>query len=337
MAAYVPTRPLGASRDAQDVNQALADAAALAGYAPSIHNTQPWRWRLSADTLDLHLECSRLLAVTDPDHRLATLSCGAALDHARTGLAAQGWHATVTRLPDSNDPDHLARLQVDGRTPPDPRAAHLAQTILVRHTDRRPVTGVAVTAADLADITASVEAHDTWLHVLRNDQLYDLASAADHAQRVEGAQPQWRDELGQWTGGTRPGGTGIPDAAIPADNPQTPVPGRDFGHPGTMSVSTEHDRAAVFAMLYGRSDEPLGWLRAGEALSAGWLTATERGLTVLPISAPIEVVGTRQVLRHLVSDLGHPYLVIRLGLVDPTAVPAPHTPRLPAEQIIERS
>jgi nitroreductase len=337
MSASSPTHRIDAAPDAQATDQALTEAATLAGYAPSIHNTQPWQWRLSADTLDLRLARDRILEVTDPDARLATLSCGAALHHARISLAAQGFHATVSRLPDPADPDHFARLQIGGRGTVDPQSARRAQTILLRRTDRGPVTGAEITPDDLADITAAVTAEDTWLHVLRPDQLYDLACAADHAQRVEASEPDWREELRNWTGDTRPTGAGIPDAAIPAQNPQTPVPGRDFGHLGSMPVSAEHDRAAVFAMLYGRSDELSGWLCAGEALSSGWLTATERGLTVLPLSAPIEVAESRTVLRHMVAGLGYPYLVLRLGITDPTTPPPPFAPRLPPAQTIVRA
>jgi hypothetical protein len=92
-----------------------------------------------------------------------------------------------------------------------------------------------------------------------------------------------------------------------------------------------------WAAAVGRSDEPVSWLCAGEALSAGWLVAIGRGLTVLPFSAPIEVTGTRELLRDMVADLGHPYLVIRLGIVGPAAGDPPRTPRLSAEQILERS
>jgi hypothetical protein len=45
---------------------ALASAAAVAGYAPSIHNTQPWRWRVQGSTLELYGETTRQLANTDP-------------------------------------------------------------------------------------------------------------------------------------------------------------------------------------------------------------------------------------------------------------------------------
>lgn len=323
--------------DALAIGHALAEAATAAGYAPSIHNTQPWRWRITGHLLDLFTDRGRVLAVTDPDARLATLSCGVALHHARTSLAAHSWQVTTTRLPKPTDPDHLARLHVDGRAPVDlPATLHL-RTIPLRHTDRRPVTGAPVGAQELQAIAAAVEAEDTWLHTLTPDQVLELASAADHAQRTEAADAGWLEELAYWTGGSRPGGTGVPDAAIPDRRTRTTVPSRDFGHPGVLAVDAGHDRTATYVMLHGRTDEPHDWLRAGEALSAAWLTATARGVTVVPHSAPIEIIGTRQAMRVILGSAGYPYLLLRLGTVDPADAGPPHAPRLPADQIIERS
>jgi nitroreductase len=329
----MPTNSPTNTADAQ-VTQALIEAATAAGYAPSIHNTQPWRWRLTRDGLDLYLERGRVLAVTDPDTRLATLSCGAALNHARVSLAAQGWHATVTRMPDSAD--LLAHLRVDEPAPVDADAVRRMETIRSRHTDRRPATGPPVGSTELQAIATAVEAEDTWLYLLRPEQVLDLAAAADHAQRAEAGESAWQAELAYWTGGTRPAGTGIPDAAIPLHAPRTTVPARDFGHDGDLPISAGHDHAAVFAILYGRNDNPRDWLRAGEALSAGWLTATELSVSVLPLSATVEVAGTRQAMRTLLASLGRPYLVLRLGTIEATEPRTPHAPRLPASQIIER-
>jgi hypothetical protein len=323
--------------DAQAITHALIEAATASGYAPSIHNTQPWRWRLSDHTLDLRLEPSRVLDVTDPDGRLATVSCGAALHHARTSLAAQGWQVTVTRMPQQDDPDHLACVQVKGRVPVDlPATLHL-RTIALRHTDRRPVTGAPVDTDDLRAITSAVEAEGTWLHTLTADQVLELASATDHAQHVEAQDAAWQAEIDSWTGGTRPAGTGVPDAAIPGRPTLTTVPGRDFGHPGDLTITAGHDKSAVYVILYGPADEPTDWLRAGEALSAGWLIATEHGVSILPHSAPIEVISTRQAMRAILASTGYPYLVLRLGTIDPVDRGPASAPRLPADQIIERS
>ncbi|MEV8510621.1 nitroreductase [Actinoplanes sp. NPDC051475] len=323
--------------DPQLATHALADAASAAGYAPSIHNTQPWRWRLIGDTLDLHLVRSRILQVSDPDGRLATLSCGVALHHARVAAAAQGWRVAVTRMPRDAGPDLLARLHVGGRAPVDPPSVLHLRTIPLRRTDRRPVTDTPVDPAGLAAITTAVEEQNTGLYTLRPDDVLELAAAADHAQRSEAADPAWQSELAYWTGAARPAGTGISDAAIPDRATQTTVPGRDFGHHGALPVSAEHDKAAVFVMLYGNADEPLDWLRCGEALSAGWLTATEHRISVVPHSAPIEVIATRQAMRAMIASIGYPCLVLRLGTIGPADTGAPRTSRLPADQIIDRA
>jgi nitroreductase len=315
--------------------RALSNAATTAALAPSIHNTQPWRWRLTHDELDLHLDHSRDLEVTDPDSRLAILSCGAALHHALVSLAADGWHAVLVRLPCPVHPDHLAQVRLDHRIPVTLAARRHLQTIGLRHTDRRPTLDTPIDADRLRSIAAAVESAGAGLHLLRPDQVYDLAAAGDHAQRTETDEAAWQAELGHWTGGTRPLGSGIPDTVIPDHASQTTVPGRDFGHHGNLPISEALDHAAAFAILYGPEDSTLGWLRAGEALSAAWLTATERGISLMPLSATVEVPATRLALRRLLAGLGEPYLVLRLGHADPDHAGPPHTPRLPAEQTIE--
>ena len=243
----------------------LANAAALAGYAPSIHNSQPWRWRVHDGVLNLFAVHSRQLAVTDPEGRLALLSCGAALHHARTALAAEGRRVEVTLLPDPADPAWLARLRLAETVPVTADAVRLVQTIRVRHTDRRPVTGTPLGPAELEAVLRAVDAEGARLHILRPDQVLDLASAVSRAQQAEAADEAWQAELAYWTGGTRPEGAGIPDTAIPAQPPQTTVPGRDFGHPGTLSVSAGHDRGATFAILYGDLRHLVGVLLRSQA------------------------------------------------------------------------
>ena len=66
------------------------------------------------------------------------------------------------------------------------------------------------------------------------------------------------------------------------------------------------------------------------------LTATELGVSVLPLSATVEIAAIRQAMRALLASTGHPYLVLRLGTINPDDPGPPHAPRLPADQIIER-
>ncbi|MFC4021953.1 Acg family FMN-binding oxidoreductase [Micromonospora sp. GCM10011542] len=322
-----PQRPL---------TTALAEAAATAGHAPSVHNTQPWRWRVLPEALELRAVADRQLTATDPEGRLLALSCGTALHHARLALAAEGWTAVVERMPDPGDKELLARVTTLGRLTADPEAMRMVQSMRVRHTDRRPVSDEPVPTTAIGEIARAVTAEGSRLQLLDRDQVLELAAAASHADTVEADDPQLRAELEYWT--SRAGtGTGLPPEVLPAQAPRTTVPARDFGHPGTLPVGPGHDRAAVYALLHGDEDEPDSWLRAGEALSAAWLTATRLGVSVVPLSAVVEVPGTRQKLRQLLAGLGFPYLVLRLGIADPAhAGPAP-TPRLTTEQVVDTS
>jgi nitroreductase len=171
--------------------------------------------------------------------------------------------------------------------------------------------------------------------MLREDQIDDLAVAVEHAAVVDADNPAIQAELRRWTGGQRGEGTGIPDEAIPERAPQTNVLGRTFARPGTLPIGGEQDRTAAYAILHGDIDDPAGWLRGGEALSAVWLAAAELGVAVLPISEAVEMPASRQTLRRTLSFFGWPYLAMRLGIPDYGHPEPPHTPRLPADQTVE--
>src|SRR3954470_7997744 len=79
------------------VTEALGRAADTARLAPSVHNTQPWRWVVRGDRLELFAVEDRQLREQDPEGRLMVLSCGAALHHALVALAAEGWQARGER------------------------------------------------------------------------------------------------------------------------------------------------------------------------------------------------------------------------------------------------
>jgi nitroreductase len=315
---------------------ALVEAAATAGHAPSVHNTQPWRWRVHPDRLELLAARERQLTALDPRSRLLLISCGAALHHARSALAAEGWAVDVRRMPDPRDPDLLASLIPTGRTGPTPEAMRLVQAMQVRHTDRRPVVDEAVPAEAL-DAIAAAASEGARLQMLDRDQVLTLASAAARAATTEAQDPDIAAELAYWTSRAPGEGLGLPDNVLPAAAPQTTVPVRDFGHSGTLPVGAGHDRSAVYEVLFGDDDEPESWLRAGEALSAAWLTATSLGVSVVPLSGVVEVITTRETLRRELAGLGYPYLVLRVGIADPEHAGPPHTPRMPAAQTIDTS
>ncbi len=129
----------------------------LACRAPSVHNTQPWLWRVTGSRVDLYADTSRQLLVADAAGRNLTISCGAAVHHVRVAVAAAGLRARVTRLPDPGNPDHLAMIDiVPGRRPP--QATADLRALERRCTDRRRFTSWPIPDDRLAALVESVPA-----------------------------------------------------------------------------------------------------------------------------------------------------------------------------------
>lgn len=121
----------------------------LATQAPSVHNTQPWHWRVGAHSVQLYADPNRQLPKTDPGRRDLLLSCGAALNHCTVALAAVGWLAKVHRLPDPADPDHLAAVELTAQIPGGLDVT-LAAAIARRRTDHRAYRRWPVPWGDIA-------------------------------------------------------------------------------------------------------------------------------------------------------------------------------------------
>jgi len=54
--------------------------------APSSHNTQPWRFRIHGNVVEVHADFTRALPVVDPENRELIMSCGAAVFHLRAAI-----------------------------------------------------------------------------------------------------------------------------------------------------------------------------------------------------------------------------------------------------------
>jgi nitroreductase len=325
----------GATNDMNraEARDALESAARAALRSPSVFNSQPWKWRVGGDELQLASERDRRLRVTDAEGRLLLVSCGAALHHARVSLSAAGWRPQVRRLPEQR-PDLLATVRVTGRADPSPDVVNLAAAISRRRTDRRAFGDRPVPGETMARLRRLVEDEDTRLHVVPDDRVPELALALDLAADTNYFDPAHRTELTAWT--HRPAWTGDgvpPNTAVGPSLRRVPV--RNFlpdGSPG-LPAGVDHDEGATYVILYGLADGPADLLRAGEAMSALLLQATVEGLSSAPISEAVEVAWPRQLLTRLLPGAGEPYLIVRLGYVESAEGVPPSPRRTPSEVI----
>ncbi|MGY1700222.1 Acg family FMN-binding oxidoreductase [Geodermatophilus sp. SYSU D00766] len=319
-----PTSPL----------EAAADAAVL---APSVHNTQPWRIRLHPDRLEIHADRTRQLTVLDPAGRALTQSVGAALLNARVALAAAGAAVRVDRLPDPADPSLLAVLRpVDGL--PDTALAALSPAVRRRRTNRRRYDAGRVPDDVLRVLVTAAAAEDSVLvPVTREQDLLLLARLLQEADRIQNADPAYRAELRRWTNREAGTGDGVPASVVPhVDGRQhDPLPVRDFDTigAGQLPAETGSGTAQTLVLLATYQDDPLAWLRCGEAIERVLLELTVRGWVAGPLTQAVEVPVTRTQLRSALTWDTYPQSVLRIGRAPATSP----TPRRPRGTVVENS
>jgi nitroreductase len=309
----------------------IRTAVELGSHAPSVHNSQPWRWQLDGRSLLLQADLRRWLPTTDADGRDLVVSCGAALHHTRIALAAAGVHAVVHRLPDPGRPDNIAVLDLSARGPVD-ADVELAAAIPRRRTDRRRYSTWDVPQGMRTVLVNRAAEQGALLRVVTGSAAARLESTLRAAAAFQDNTPEYHNETTAWSG-VESGDEGIPAANLLAATPD-PAHARRFAAGHIVEEPSAEPDGALLAVIGTASDDTLSRLRAGEALSAVLLQATLLGLAACPLSQVLEVADTRRVLRDDVLDGAMaPHLVLRLGftLAEP---PLPATPRRPIAELL---
>ncbi|MEP4682908.1 MAG: nitroreductase family protein, partial [Rhodopirellula bahusiensis] len=124
------------SPNTKRLHDRLRTAVESATAAPSSHNTQPWKFRILQDRIELYADRSRRLPIVDPMDRALTISCGAALDHLCLAMHCDGLSTMVRVLPEPDNPDLLARVIVSGPHLPSDEERMIQEAIPKRRTNR---------------------------------------------------------------------------------------------------------------------------------------------------------------------------------------------------------
>ena len=303
---------------------------ASAVWAPSVHNTQPWRFTADGGPrISLHADVGRRLAVTDPDGREMMISCGAALFTARLALRALGYIPETRVLPDPAQPALVAEVSWRDRAAADEFERRLSGHVLTRRTHRGAFDPEPLPPDTLAALRAAAAREGAALRIVADDgRRAALAAAVQSAEHELRRDAERLRELARWT--PAPGSAcrdGVPATSYPAraERTQPYFPGRDFarGHGWGMpplSPATSHRAAGVAGLLTTTADRPADWVNAGQALQRILLTASTCGAAVALHSQPLELPWLREFIRTQLSDGACPHLVLRIGLVTQVAV-----------------
>jgi hypothetical protein len=307
-----------------------------AARAPSIHNTQPWRFRWDGVLLELYADTTRGLTATDPDGRELILSCGAALHNLRVALRKLGYDSRVTMLPIVGNPRLLATVEPVESRPASVAERRVYAALLRRHTHRAPFEDRVLTPQLAALLQqAAYEQGAELIYVYDPGQRRRVLQLARAAERAQRADEHVVAELAEWT---PPPSVkrrdGVPASAYSADPITVPddLPPRDFDQSrGFGQLDPEMPSPGVLAVLASERDLEVDWLEAGEALERVLLLAAEQWAFAALHSPLTEVANLRAELRRELCISGYPQILLRLGY----SPEAKTTPRRPVDDILE--
>lgn len=313
----------------------ITKAVELASRAPSLHNSQPWRWVASSAIVELFLDPHRLVTSADGSGREAIISCGALLDHFQVAMAAAGWDTNVDEFPNPNNPDHLAAIDFAPMDYVAQARRDRADAISRRRTDRRPFRAPSEWASIESVLRSSFGDDVVELAVLGDDARPRLAEASRLTETLRRYDDTYHHELSWWTASSRES-EGIPKSALASESAARGVAvNRQFPtdwHSERSSASRQ-DQAKI-VVLSTPGDTRADALHCGRALSALLLECTLAGLATCPITHITEMEASRNIVGDLTGSTAVPQVLIRIGTAPAGQVPAP-TPRRPLSDVLE--
>ncbi|MGA5302486.1 Acg family FMN-binding oxidoreductase [Nucisporomicrobium flavum] len=295
----------------------LRIAAAAAVRAPSLHNSQPWLFRLRDGGIEVLSDPARQLAIADSTGWAVRIACGAAAYNAQLALAVNGTPAQGELRPYPSEPDVVARL-----IPAAPRPATYAEQELFaaiprRCSNRRPFWPDPVPSEARIRIIDAAHAEGGWLDLLVGmTALSGFAQIARSADRVLRRDPAYRSEMATWTHADA-ARDGVPaTAGAPVTEPQDLLPQRPFTE-RRRAPGHDFEAEPLIAILGTNGNRPVDQIAAGQMLQRVLLTVTDAGLACSMISQPIEVPTAREHLRQSLRRSGTPQMALRIGYGDP--------------------
>ncbi|HRC55494.1 MAG TPA: hypothetical protein PKU97_06180 [Kofleriaceae bacterium] len=305
--------------------------------APSTHNSQPWKFRVTDHSVELWSDPSRMLDRIDPDRRQLFMSCGGALANLRIAMRRFGNSDQVLYLPTPKRPDHLATLHLGPPHDTTPQDRSLCDAITRRRTNRGKYEERALPDPVASQILEISNRPGCWMVELEQGSKREIADIVARADAQQLGDPSFREEFAQWLaprGSRRRDGIPMAKKDLPSALPLAGTMILRRFDIGAGVAAREHElvtHSPMLTVLGTDEDTPLSWLIAGEAMQDAFLTATHLGVATSYLNQAIEEQELRPRVAAASGRGGFPQLILRWGY-GPSDVPP--TPRRALEDVL---
>jgi Nitroreductase family len=316
----------------RQVEQVLLEAATR---APSVHNSQPWRFAVGPRRIAVHADPGRQLRVADAPGRALLVSCGAAVMNLRVAAEHLGFHPRVRVLPAPDDPTLVAVLDVDHRHSGAGGLGVLYPAVAARRTNRYPFADRRVPHSVLAEVIEAVDLERGVLRVYDDQAEVDRVVGLIRVAELDASLtlPAAAAERADWVGRHREG-EGVPAASLGPRADSVRAPFRDLAPgPDPDRERVPFETTPTIAVLSTLTDQRADWVRAGMALERALLVLTRAGVSASFMNQPVELPDLRWLLRSPLTGLGQTQMVLRIGY----GPPVPPAPRRALTEVVVRS
>ena len=322
----------------------LVHAAILAA---NPHNSQPWMFKVTDDTIDVYADTTRNIGAIDPDLREMTTGIGCAIENLLIAAAHVGYATHVTLLPDSENPAHAAHIRLVRATP---APVDLYAAIAKRHTNRGPYDTSRIIPPELLAQCSALGADLPDVHVFwfstpeERKRVGDLivaateAIVADRQQSADSAK--WFRTSWQQLQTLRDGITLDAQSLPPYINAAAKIlPPLDQESADNAWLQTTRERHVATAAAFGLMVVPNARdnamrIRGGRLWQRMHLWATTKGLAMQPLNQMSERADRElqlgieprfgKALKELIGDAGMQALMpFRAGYPTVEAKPSP--------------
>jgi len=315
----------------------LRDFVRFATLAANSHNTQPWKFQIAEDTVDILPDFTRRTPAVDPDDHHLYVTLGCATENLLIAANAHGRAAKATMHKDDAG-DTFVRITL-GKGPKTDTA--LCDAIPKRQSTKSTYDGTSLSDADLRQLEESASFKGVNVLFIMNrakmDQALKFIQGGNSAQMDDA---DFVTELKSWirfsTNASIKAGDGL--SGPPAGNPSSP----DWLGPILFRLmfkkKKENDKlarqvesSAGLVVFVADDESPEGWINVGRSFERFALSATAMGLCHAHVNMPVEDQTVRPEFAKSLGMAGlRPDLVIRLG----RAQPMPMSLRRPVEDVI---
>jgi len=313
--------PAGAPRVTPIPASWVARMLATASRAPSVHNTQPWRFSVTVHAIELYADPARKVH-QDAIGRQMLISCGAALFGLRLAVRELGRVPAVTLLPDPARPALLARVTLGPEAPATELERRRLAALPHRHTHRGAFDPGTLPARLLPGLQHDALAEGARLALIQGPGGYGkLAALAAEAARKPAGNPAGRAEILRWS--RAPGSRhrdGVPASAFAPAGATGPgrLAQRDFDLGRQVGLlpapSPDEPPPAATAVLLTAGDLRIDWLRAGQALHRILAHAATARVFASLNTEPLEFPVIRDLIRTRLALPGAPQMLLQFGL-----------------------